>query len=237
MTFTPRTSGRRLWWSFTALIGFSVLGCGDAESPEDETPPDYTKVVPVTGTVKLNGVPLPTAVVSFIPPKWPASNGETKADGTFTLETTGNPGVLPGEYRVSISYLVSPAGGAQGLGPRRSFSPPPGMLGAEEKLPPEYSDFMRTTLKRTVPATGGNFEFDIKADQVKIEPTKAVVEAEPAKTEPEAEPAKTEPAKTEPEPAKTEPAKTEPEPAKTEPAKTEPEPAKTEPAKTEPEPK
>src|SRR4051794_32838103 len=86
MSFYPRTPSRRLWWSFTLLIGFSILGCGTADTSE-ETPPDYTNVVPVTGTVKANGKPLATAVVTFLPPKWSASNGETDEKGAYSLQT------------------------------------------------------------------------------------------------------------------------------------------------------
>jgi hypothetical protein len=207
MSFHPRTPSRRLWWSFTLLTGFSILGCGTADTAE-ETPPDYTNVVPVTGTVKANGKPLATAVVTFLPPKWSASNGETGEKGAFSLQTAGQPGVPPGEYKVCISYLVSADGEPQGLGPRSAIVPPPGMTTAKEKIPAEFSDFGRTTLTRTVPANGGNFDFDIPINLDIAEPAKA----EPAKAESEPEPAKAEPAKaeSEPEPAKAEPAKAEP---------------------------
>lgn len=193
MSVDTRRLRRRPWWSFAFLAGFSILGCGDADTTSDETPPDYTKVVPATGTVKINGTPLATAVVTFLPAKWSASNGETDENGAFELETAGQPGVLPGEYKVAISYLVSADGEPQGLGPRSALAAPPSMATAREQIPPEYSDFGRTTLKATVPADGGNFDFDLKVDLIKPEPEPAKTEAtEPAKTE-AAEPAKPEP--------------------------------------------
>lgn len=171
---------RRLGWSFSLLVGALILGCHEAGST-DETPPDYLNVVPVTGTVTLNGKPLATAVVTFLPPKWSASHGETDEKGAFELQTAGKPGILPGRYKVAISYLVSADGEPQGLGPRSAIAPPPGMATAREKLPPDISDFGRTTLTRTVPAEGGTFHFDIKAD---LPDTKTdAVESTPANPE------------------------------------------------------
>lgn len=165
------------WLSATLVIGLGMLGCAAPHTSDesDEAPPDYSKVVPVTGTVKLNGKPLATAVVTFLPPKWSASNGETDENGKYVLETAGKPGSLPGEYKVCISYLVSAEGEPQGLEPRSSIAPSPGMITAREKLPPAYSDFGRTTFKRTVPAEGGTFDFDLPVDLSKpaTEPIKA----------------------------------------------------------------
>jgi hypothetical protein len=180
---------RRPWWSFSLLAGVLMAGCQESDLT-DETPPDYLNVVPVTGTVTANGQPLAAAVVTFLPEKWSASNGETDESGVFELETAGKPGVPPGPYKVCISYLVSAEGEPQGLGPRSAISPPPGMATAREKLPPEYSDFGRTTLKRTVPAGGANFDFDIPLDLVRqpkpteLEPSKA--ESQPNKASPTA---------------------------------------------------
>jgi hypothetical protein len=158
-----REPSRRVRRLLTLLPVLGVLGC-DVAGPGDDEPPDYTKVVKAEGKVLIDGKPYSGVVVTFLPPKWSASNGETKADGTYSLQTAGKSGALPGEYKVAISYLVSADGEAQGLAPRSAMSPPPGMATAREKLPAEYSDLSRTTLKATVPATGsGTFDFDIKA--------------------------------------------------------------------------
>jgi hypothetical protein len=144
------------------LPWLGLLGCDPGTS--DDAQPDYTKLVPVKGTVKINGKGIPGVVVTFLPPMWSASNGETKEDGTYTLQTAGKPGALPGDYKVGISYLVSADGQPQGLAPRSAMSLPPGMLTAREKLPPEYSDLGRTTLRATIPEGGDSFDFDVKAD-------------------------------------------------------------------------
>jgi len=149
-------------WCFIVLISFTVLAC-KPDTAED-TPPDYGKLVTVKGTVKIKGKAIPGVVVTFLPPKWAASNGETDADGSYTLQTAGKPGALPGDYKVAFSYLVSADGQPQGLAPRSAINPPRSMATAQEKLPIEFSDLGRTTYKATIPAAGGTFDFDIPVD-------------------------------------------------------------------------
>ncbi|MDR3637057.1 MAG: carboxypeptidase regulatory-like domain-containing protein [Isosphaeraceae bacterium] len=162
MSSFPLRPVRRIWQAATLLSTLAILGC--ATGTPDELPPDFGKLVPVKGTVKIKGKPLRGVVVTFLPPKWSASNGETDADGSYTLETARKPGALPGEYKVAISYLVSADGQPQGLAPRSSMSPSLGMSTAQEKLPAEFSDLGRTTLKATVPSGGGTFDFDLPID-------------------------------------------------------------------------
>lgn len=158
---------------FALLAACTFPGCGYDPEAGEEAAPDYEKVVPVTGTVTINGEPVPGVVVTFLPPKWSAGYGETDARGRYTLRTAGRPGALPGDYKVSLSYLVSPDGQPQGLGPRSAITPSPAMAGAVEKLPAEYSDFGRTRLKASVPPAGGPFDFDVEADLNGPEPPPA----------------------------------------------------------------
>lgn len=78
---------QRTWWSFTLILMMPVAfaGCGDAQP--------YT-IVPVAGTVTLDGKPLADARVVFQPMKstgedtvGPGSVGNTNEDGRFVLET------------------------------------------------------------------------------------------------------------------------------------------------------
>ncbi|WP_435010922.1 carboxypeptidase-like regulatory domain-containing protein [Tundrisphaera lichenicola] len=160
MNQNRREPGRRSWRLIVVGACFCALGCTPTDS-EDEAP-DYADLVPVKGIVKVDGKPLPGVVVTFLPPRWSASNGETDADGSYQLETAGKPGAFPGTYKVAISYLVSAEGEPQGLAPRSAMSPPPGMATAEEKLPPEYSNLGRTTLEAVIPEKGGSFDFEVK---------------------------------------------------------------------------
>jgi uncharacterized Zn-binding protein involved in type VI secretion len=165
------TLGANLAASLVATTALILGGCSDSTTQNDG-PPDLSKLVPVTGTVKVNGKPLAGVVVTFLPKEWAASNGETKADGSFSLLTAGKPGAFPGDYKVAMSYLLSTEGVPQGLSARSSVTPSPALLSAKEKVPPEFSDLGRTKLKQTVSATGGTFDFEITAD-LGPEPTEA----------------------------------------------------------------
>jgi hypothetical protein len=154
---------RRVLGSAVVVVcAFWLAGC--APGTRADSPPDYGTLVPVKGVVTFKGKPVPGAVVTFLPPKWAASNGETAADGSYALETAGKPGALPGEYKVAVSYLVSADGEPQGLGPRSAMSPAPGMATARERVPPEFSDFSRTTLRAAVRPGGGTFDFDLPVE-------------------------------------------------------------------------
>ena len=150
------------------VLGLAIAGAGCEAPVADEGPPDYAKVnVPVKGKVTVDGKPLAGVVVTFIPPSFGPSNGETKEDGTYELKSATFPGAPPGTYKVAISHIVGDDGVVYGLGPRSSMSPPAGLSVAQEKLPPEVADPGRTKLTANVPA--GPFDFDIKS----AEPAKA----------------------------------------------------------------
>jgi len=104
---------------FAAL---ALAGCGSG-------------LIPVEGTVLLDGQPLPEAQVLFLPKSGgrPAA-GKTNAEGKFKLTTDkSDDGAKPGEYQVGvtalkISYGPSGEGGEQAekqqwLAPRRYSKP------------------------------------------------------------------------------------------------------------------
>src|SRR5688500_14213492 len=86
---------------FKNAIGFAILsvtslalvGCSDS------------KVVPVSGTLKYNGQPVPNAIIHFVPDNGRPSRGETDAQGRFTL--TYDPqtnGAQLAKHRVFVEY-------------------------------------------------------------------------------------------------------------------------------------
>src|SRR5262245_7095956 len=83
-----------------------VLGCGGR------------KFASVSGTVTMDGKPLPNAVVTFIPvaekgaiDAGESSTGKTNEKGEFTLKsTTGKNGALVGKHKVSISIQKTKVG-------------------------------------------------------------------------------------------------------------------------------
>ena len=94
-------------WLIAAALA-AVLGCSAAG-------PD---VVPVSGTVTLNGKPLANATVAFAPIAKPGeviagdgSAGKTDAAGEYTLTTSrGVPGAQVGRHRVRITVLAEQVG-------------------------------------------------------------------------------------------------------------------------------
>lgn len=80
-----------------ALLSLLAAGCGGTSSPE---------LAGVTGVVKLDGRPLPNAVVRFQPTGEAGtySTAVTNEQGEYELRFSRNDyGALPGEHAVSIS--------------------------------------------------------------------------------------------------------------------------------------
>ena len=81
------------------IVTILLAGCGP-------TPP---KLVPVTGTVIIDGQPAANIHVMFVPKtvdetvNAPSSNGLTNSEGVFTLKTADNlEGAIPGEHLVTL---------------------------------------------------------------------------------------------------------------------------------------
>lgn len=108
------------------------------------TPP----LVPVSGTVKLDGKPIAEATVTFLPTegtlKWVA-RGKTDSQGLFQLryldQTTGVP---VGEYKVTLSTERQDIEGA-------------------EIFPARYHNPEETILKVTVPEGGKSFDLEAQS--------------------------------------------------------------------------
>jgi hypothetical protein len=80
-----------------ALLG--MIGCGS-------DPDKAIKLVPVTGTVTLNGKPMANAMVSFIPEVGntasTAGGDTTGPDGNYLAQYRGRNGLAPGKYKVTV---------------------------------------------------------------------------------------------------------------------------------------
>ena len=140
-----------------AALALAGVGCGDQ--------------VKVRGVVTLDGNPIKGAVVTFIPEGGggqPAS-GITQKDGSFRLETLKeNDGVLPGNYKVTVTYTE----GAKATGPparsMREAMPSQKMANKQKKVHPKYviplrySEPGRTVLRQKVPPDG-DVKFDLQS--------------------------------------------------------------------------
>ncbi|NLX96157.1 MAG: carboxypeptidase regulatory-like domain-containing protein [Rhodopirellula sp.] len=142
------TAARGLILGFLALL---LIGCGGSGG-------DLPPLQPVSGTVILDGQPLKGAAVEFVPIGTTSGTGasaSTGPDGKFALKCQGRDGAPAGEYRVVISKEVMPDGS----------DPPPDVMpaesGAQQMLPPEYSDYEQTTIKKTVAEGGGTIDIEL----------------------------------------------------------------------------
>lgn len=80
---------------FVLVLGSSLVGCSRDAQP---------KTYPVTGTAMLRGIPLPDAVVTFMPEYGRHASGITDAQGKFTLSTFAPAdGALEGRHIVTIA--------------------------------------------------------------------------------------------------------------------------------------
>jgi len=159
--FASKKSPRRLWFALAIVV---ATGCGESEPANDQPwQIDPGSLRPVSGTITLQGKPLSKAVVAFFSKSGVPSVGESGDDGRYTLQSMNMDGAPPGEYKVAISYYLSPDGEPQGLAARSAMVQSEAMLSARESLPPEYADANRTKLRAAVGDKGGEFNFDIQA--------------------------------------------------------------------------
>jgi len=122
---------------------------------------DKPKVVPVSGTVKLDGQPAAGIGVMFFPAG--ATRGttyyaSTDQSGKYVLAGgDGQKGAPVGEFNVTCSKYVMPNGSPF----TSDGSQSPEMAGAKELLPPRYSDQSKTQLKATVQDSGSTVDFEV----------------------------------------------------------------------------
>src|SRR5262249_25082040 len=79
-----------------------LLGCSGTNTPSNPT-----ELVPVSGSVTLDGVPMTQGVISFAPdignPVRVAPTAELNSSGQYELTTGGRTGAPPGKYKVCVS--------------------------------------------------------------------------------------------------------------------------------------
>ena len=145
-----------------AVLGLLAAPLGCAPSPVKPFAPPA--LVPVQGTITVDGEPLETATVTFLPidEEGTLTVGETDEQGVYKLQYLGGNGTAAASYKVSVGYMVSTAGKPLGLGVQSSLAPPDDVIGAQERLPPKYSDLGRTELTAEVPPQGGTFDFELE---------------------------------------------------------------------------
>jgi hypothetical protein len=127
-----------------------LLGCGSSGP-----------ALPVSGIVTLDGNPLPSAQVTFIPEKDTGGHGgvaTTGSDGKFVIANAkGEPGLIAGQYKVTVSkgQLKTPSG-------EESVGAIIEEIDLKDEFPPIYSSPTQTILSYSV--TGDGKPIEIKLD-------------------------------------------------------------------------
>lgn len=139
------------------LVGLTLFsaGCGGKKTTLD--------VVPVAGTVTLDGTPLADADITASPTGTTAGQGgggRSSATGEFQLNHfRGEAGLPPGDYSITVSLRKNPDGSV----PPPNDPTPPIESQAKETLPARYSDPTATTLKATVIAGGAPLKLELQS--------------------------------------------------------------------------
>ncbi len=147
----------------SALILSLVLfsGCGGG----DTSPTFVDNLVPVTGSVTVDGEKLAGVDVTLSPSEGESGQialGKTDADGNFTLYTPPGgpnvrleyfPGVVPGAYKVTFSRFVLPDGTPWDS---RNSTEGPMNVGATETMPPQLTNPHTTPHTVVIVASGDN---------------------------------------------------------------------------------
>jgi hypothetical protein len=142
------------------LAGVLLLLAGCEQAPSG--PP----LVPVEGTITLDGKPLAAADLMFVPQGNTVGQGgvgHTDQDGKFALRSQDRKqlGAPVGSYRVIINKLVKPDGTDYVPDPQAG---PFDTGGFRELLPAAYSDMGQTQLEATVGEKGEkNLEFKLQS--------------------------------------------------------------------------
>lgn len=132
-------------------------------------------LVPVAGTVTLDGAPLEGAIVQFHPQSGVKGNGggaTSNAVGVFTLlSPQGRKGIFPGDYSVTVSCRKLSAKAEQQVEEAQASGITPMVPDSEMKdvVPKVYAKPESSPLRVTVGATGADVpvEIDSKAKPAK----------------------------------------------------------------------
>ena len=159
----PRTCRQRLGVAMLSCGLLLFAGCG----------PSGPKLVPVKGTVFLDGQPLAYKSLLFLPEDGTAGNGAggyTNGKGEYALiavifgATSDRQGCPPGRYRVVISEPTIPITEAdfghlnvqaEGDEPAVAIGPQSAPANSNRQIPVAYTSEQTTPLVLEVPESGG----------------------------------------------------------------------------------
>lgn len=162
-----------LWVLFAAV----AVGCGKRVQQ-----PTYTdQLVPVTGIVKVNGLPAEGVEVTLVPEMGGGGNsqgvparlatGSTDGSGKYSLATPPSgpasarelarfQGALPGKYAATFHLWVAPDG--KPWTPSGDLTQGPVVSGAVEKLPPHLGNPASTPYQVEIKSGPNTLDFELK---------------------------------------------------------------------------
>jgi len=140
--------GSKLYCSSFYLICLAAMVCGCSKSSKFD-------LTPVVGTVTLDGQPLADADVTFFHqgssvPGYQISTGKTDAAGKYELKAGAKPGAVPGDFKVTVSRIVSKDGATVTLEEGMDMTQLEMQGLAKQSLPEKYSDYEKTELSAKV---------------------------------------------------------------------------------------
>jgi hypothetical protein len=144
---------------FVALAMASLVGCGSSDETQNFS------LVPVSGTVTLNGKPLVGAEITFSPdpknePSTPGTAG-SDSSGNYTVMFRDRSGVAAGKYTVMI-LKTTMTGGSVASG--AEIDPYMASLAAEgQASSKDKPNKIEGTFSVEVPGKDNAYNFDIKA--------------------------------------------------------------------------
>jgi hypothetical protein len=146
--------------ALSAAVVVSVIGCGKSDRPP---------LAKAGGMVLLQGQPLPSGRVTFIPDRsrgtmGRAATGIIQPDGRFTLQSYADgDGAIVGFHRVAIESWeeVTPSTPAITAGADDVPAPPPPR---KSRIATRYNDHATSGITAEVQAGSGNeFEFSVES--------------------------------------------------------------------------
>jgi hypothetical protein len=165
--YAPRC--RRIWsqMPLAVLVSVTIVGCGGSDG-----------LVPVSGTVAMDGAPLQAAVVMFHPQPGVKGNGggaSTDATGKFTLlSPQGKKGIFPGDYTITVSLrkLSSKAEQQIQTAKHNGITPMISDRDAKEVVPKAFAKPETSPLRVSVGAKGADVPVEIDSSAASAKPGK-----------------------------------------------------------------
>jgi hypothetical protein len=132
----------------------SLAGCGSEA--------DKFTLVPVSGTVTMNGKPLAEATVSFIPDQGnkesTAGADTTGPEGTYKAGFQHRSGLAPGKYKVIITPPLPASAKVNEAFAKDPYMAKLSLGGQEKKVAGAKNEFDIDVTEK-----GGTFDFDVKS--------------------------------------------------------------------------